>query len=490
MTTSTQPVAASPSFGAPSATDAISAARRIFELQRNARWSVAQTTSAERRRKLVALSEAIGRRRGEIAQAIKEDFGKHPTESEITEIQLVLTELKDAVDKVGRWMRPRRVRTPMHLLGTRSEIRCEPKGVVLIMAAWNYPFALIIAPLIAAVAAGNCAMLRPSEKVPATNRVLARLLADVFEEREVAVIEGDAAVADTLLALPFDHIFFTGSTRVGRIIMAAAAKTLSSVTLELGGKSPAVVDESADVRVAAERIAWGKFISSGQACVAPDYALVHRTLVSEFITTAKRTVAGFYGATEEARAQSPDVARVVDAKSAARLGALIEDAVRRGATVECGGQWDAATRYVAPTILAGVDPDAEIMSDEIFGPVLPVLAYDTPDDACRLIRSRGKPLAMYVFSRRRENVEVLLRNTSAGGTLVNNTLLHLANPYLPFGGVGESGFGAYHGEHGFRAFSHERSVVRQGRFAITHLFYPPYGPRTARLVRWLDYFRS
>jgi aldehyde dehydrogenase (NAD+) len=486
----TTPTSASPTF-APSRSDpAIDAARRIFDLQRGARWQIAQTTAAERRRKLRSLADAIKRHRAAIAQAIKEDFGKHPTETEITEIQLALTEVKEAISNLGRWMRPRRVRTPMHMIGTTSEIRYEPKGVVLIMSAWNYPFALLIAPLVAAIAAGNCAMLRPSEKVPATNRVVARIVGEVFDEREVALIEGDADVAETLLSFPFDHIFFTGSTRVGRIIMAAAAKTLASVTLELGGKSPAIVDETADIVAAAERIAWGKFISAGQACVAPDYVVVHRSVLTAFLDAAKRAVGGFYGPTEEARAKSPDISRVIDAKSAARLGSLIEDAVRRGATVECGGRWDAETRYVAPTILAGVAPDAEVMSEEIFGPVLPVLSYEKIDEVYRLIRSRGKPLAMYVFSRRNDNVESLLRNTSAGGTLVNHTLLHLANPHLPFGGVGESGFGAYHGEYGFRAFSHERSVVHQRWFSLTQMLYPPYGPRTERLVRWLDVFRS
>jgi aldehyde dehydrogenase (NAD+) len=472
------------------AAHAIAEGRRIFALQRAARWRVARSTGAERQRKLRALGDAIGRRRGEIADAIKADFGKHPTETEITEIQLTLTELKDAAANVRRWVKGRRVDTPMHLFGTSSEIRYEAKGVVLIMAAWNFPFALIVAPLIPAIAAGNCCILRPSEKVPATNRVLRHIIAEVFDESEVALVEGNAAVADSLLSLPFDHIFFTGSTHVGQVVMAAAAHTLASVTLELGGKSPAIVDETADVKLAAERIAWGKFLSAGQACVAPDYALVHQSRVAEFVAAAKQTVATFYGETEDARAKSPDIARVIDGRSAERLGALIEDAVRRGATVECGGRWDSSTRYVAPTILSGVGMDAEIMRDEIFGPVLPVLTYANTHELYRIIHSRGKPLAMYIFSRSRKKIEETLRNTSAGGTLVNNTLIHLANPNLPFGGVGESGFGSYHGEFGFQAFSHARAVVQQGRFAVARMLYPPYGPHTDRLVKWLDRFRA
>ena len=487
MTVSTQPEAARLDG---SNDRHVAEAHRLFALQQQARWQTPHRSAEDRRKLLRALRAGIERHRYDIAQAIREDFGKHPTETEITEIQLALTELKDAIANVGRWMRPRRVRTPMHLWGTSSEIRREPKGVTLIMAAWNYPFALIIAPLVPALAAGNRVIMRPSEKVPATNRVVARLIAESFDERDVAMVEGDAVVADALLAMPFDHIFFTGSTRVGRVVMTAAAKTLASVTLELGGKSPAIVDETADISVAAERIVWGKFVSSGQACVAPDYALVHQSRAEEFIAAAKQTLARFYGETEDARAQSADFARVVDARSVDRLGALVEDAVRRGATIEIGGRIDPASRYVAPTILSGVRMDFAIMLDEIFGPVLPIVTYNSADEAYHIVQSRGKPLAMYVFTRNNANLEGVLRNTSAGGTLVNHTLLHLANPNLPFGGVGESGFGAYHGESGFRAFSHERSIVRQGRFTITNLLYPPYGRRTERLVKWLGFIRS
>jgi aldehyde dehydrogenase (NAD+) len=468
----------------------IAEAQRIFALQRRNRWVVAQTTAAERVTKLRALRDAIGRRRNEIAGAIQSDFGKHPTETELTEIQLTLTELKDAISNVRQWMRPRRVGTPLHMFGVRSEIRYEAKGVTLIMAAWNYPFALIVAPLIAAIAAGNCAILRPSEKVPHTNRVLSSIIQDVFHESEVAVVEGDLTTADALLALPFDHIFFTGSTRIGRRVMAAAAQTLASVTLELGGKCPAIVDETADVALAGERIAWGKFISAGQACVAPDYVLVHESKATGFIDAAKGALARFYGDSEDARATSPDLARVIDAASVNRLAQLVEDAVRRGATVECGGRWDAATRYVAPTILSNVAADAEIMADEIFGPVLPVSTYRTAADAYAMIRSRGKPLAMYVFSQSDANVAAMLANTSAGGTLVNDTLIHLANPNLPFGGTGESGSGSYHGEFGFRAFSHERSVVRRGPISFMRMTYPPYGAGVERIIKFLDRLRS
>lgn len=467
-----------------------SALRRIFARQQQHRWTVARSSAAERRRKLRALAASIERHRAEVADAIQADFGKHPLETELTEIQLTLTELRDAVRNVHRWMRRRRVRTPLHLFGTRSEIRYEPKGVVLILAAWNYPFALILAPLIAAVAAGNCAIVRPSEKVPATNAVLARILAEVFDEREVAMVQGDARIAESLLALPFDHIFFTGSTRVGRMVAAAAAQTLASTTLELGGKSPAIVDETADVALAAERVVWGKFVSAGQACVAPDYVLVHQSRAAEFVAAAKRSLAALYGPTESDRAASPDFARVIDSASVARLATLVDDAVARGAVIEAGGLADVAGRYMAPTILSGVDPYSAIMGDEIFGPVLPVLTYRAASEAIDIVRAHGKPLAMYVFSRSRASVEDLIAGTPAGGTLINNTLLHLTNPNLPFGGAGESGSGSYHGEFGFRAFSHERSVVTQGRFSLMRLFYPPYGARTSRMVRLVGWLRS
>jgi aldehyde dehydrogenase (NAD+) len=402
------------------------------------------------------------------------DFRKHRSEAELSEIQLVMTELNEAIARVGDWMRPVGVSTPIHLMGTRSQIRYEPRGVVLIMAAWNYPFALIFAPLVAAVAAGNAVMVRPSERVPATNAVARAILADVFNADELTFVDGDRSTADALLALPFDHVFFTGSTPVGHRIMAASASQLSSVTLELGGKSPAVVDETAAIDKAAARIMWGKFVNAGQTCVAPDYVLVHASKATAFFDACRRTLAGFYGDSPAAQRASSDFCRIIDDGNWTRLAALLADAVRAGAKIEAGGETGEAERYIAPTILSGVAPDAAIMNEEIFGPILPVLTFTSPDDLYRALRGRPKPLALYYFSTDAARIDDLLRHTSAGGTVINNCLIHLLNPNLPFGGVGDSGFGRYHGRYGFETFSHARAVVTQGSLSLGHLFYPPY----------------
>jgi len=479
----TEPVDAPPRRpGAPAAAATTADIDALFARQRAHQWSVRRRTADERVARLRQLKAAIVARREDILDAMHADFRKNRSEAELSEIQLVLNELNAAIAGTPRWMRSAKAATPVHLLGTRSRIQWEPRGVVLIVAAWNYPFALVFAPLVAAVAAGNCAIVRPSEKVPRTTAVAARIVAEVFPTEEVALVRGDRAVAEHLLALPFDHVFFTGSTPVGRRVMAAAAPRLTSVTLELGGKSPAVVDETADVEHAARCIMWGKFVNAGQTCVAPDYALVHESRADAFHEAARRVLDGFYGASEEARQASDDYCRMIDEASCARVASLIEDAVRRGARVETGGRVDVAGRYIAPTILSWVSPDAAIMQDEIFGPVLPVRTYRTQDEAIDELRGRPKPLAMYVFSASDRNVDDFLSRTTAGGTVINNCLIHLVNPNLPFGGVGESGFGCYHGRFGFETFSHARAVLVQGQPRLSQMFYPPY----ARLKQgWL-----
>jgi aldehyde dehydrogenase (NAD+) len=454
--------------------DAISRIERVFANQRTERWRMAATTAAERSERLRRLKRGILARTTELEAALMSDLHKHPAEVELTELQPALGEINHTIKHLSRWMRPQRVAPTLQLLGTRSEIRYEPKGVVLILAPWNYPFGLTINPLVAAIAAGNCVMIKPSEKAPATSRLLAELVRDVFDESEVALFEGDASVAEALLELPFDHVLFTGSTRIGKVVMTAAARHLASVTLELGGKSPVIVDASADIGTAARRVVWGKFINAGQTCVAPDYVLVPDDKRSAFLEAARRAVDASYGTTDEARKASPDFCRMVDDGAFARMQSLVEDAVSRGATVETGGAFDAGERYVAPTILANVAPEMAVMSEEIFGPILPVVPYRTLDEAIDFVRARPKPLALYVFADDRRTVERVLRETSAGGTAVNTVVLHLANPNLPFGGVGESGTGSYHGLFGFRAFSHERAILRQGLLSTVQRFFPPY----------------
>jgi aldehyde dehydrogenase (NAD+) len=465
--------------------------RAVFEAQRAHRWTMARTTVAERIARLKKLKEAILARREALAAAAYADFRKPQAEVELSEVRSVIEELNHTVKHLKRWMKPTRVSTPVMLAGTQSVVRYEPKGVVLIIAPWNYPFALTINPLIAAVAAGNCVVLKPSEKTPHVAAFLETLVRDVFEEREVALLRGGAALGDALLEQPFDHFFFTGNPRIGQKVMAAAAKHLASVTLELGGKSPVIIDKTADVKAAAERLMWGKFLNAGQTCIAPDYVYVHASREREFVEHAKRTLASFYGETEPQRRESPSLARLVDDGAFQRVRDVLDRTVAAGARVETGGQVDPATRYVAPTLLSGVQPDMAVMEGEIFGPLLPVMTYERLESVYAHIAAGGKPLALYVFSQDRKVVEDIFQHTTSGGAVVNNVLLHIANPNLPFGGVGMSGLGHYHGHYGFKTFSHERAVVVQKLPSAAFLFFPPYDGKglkglAARLTRWLE----
>jgi len=454
----------------------------IFERQRARRRAMAKRPAAERIQTLRRLRAAIVEKREALAGAIFQDFHKPRAEVELSEVHPTLEEIDHAIANLEDWMAPKPVAGTALLAGTRSELRYEPKGVVLILAPWNYPFNLSVVPLVGAIAAGNCVILKPSEKTPATARFLSDLVREVFDECEVAALEGDAELARALLELPFDHVFFTGSTEIGRQVMAAAAKHLTSVTLELGGKSPAIVDRSADLAAAARSIAWGRLLNAGQTCIAADHAWVHESVERELLSHLRAEVSAFYGVTEEARQASPDFARVIDDRSFARLKDLVERTVAQGATVEIGGRFDAASRYVAPTVLSGVTAEAPLMEAEIFGPVLPVLRYCEREEVYSAIERQGKPLVLYVFARHRRTVEEVLASTSSGGAVVNNVFLQFVNPNLPFGGVGPSGLGSYHGVFGFRAFSHERSVIVQRWPAMTRVLFPPYGAKRSQLI--------
>ncbi|OJH35135.1 aldehyde dehydrogenase family protein [Cystobacter ferrugineus] len=457
--------------------------QETFERLRARRWEQARTSAKQRVARLRKLREAIVARREELYQALYADFRKPAAEVESTEVLVVLMELDHALKHVAQWMKPRRAATPLLLAGTRSQVRYEPKGVVLIISPWNYPFQLTLAPLVAAVAAGNCVCIKPSEKTPHTAQVMARLIQDVFDPSEVVVVQGGAAESQALLELPFDHFFFTGGARVGRKVMEAAARHLAGVTLELGGKSPAVVDNTADLKATAERLVFGKFINAGQTCVAPDYVMVPAAREEELLGHLREAIEHAYGKTEEARRASADFCRMVDDAQFSRVNGLLERSVAQGARVALGGTVDAASRYIAPTLLADVKPETAIMEEEIFGPVLPVLRYDTLDDAVRFIREGSKPLALYIFSQDDATVERLLADTTAGGTCVNTVVMHLTSAELPFGGVGESGLGNYHGEFGFRTFSHERAVLHQGPLFLLKNFFPPYAGRAGKLGR-------
>jgi aldehyde dehydrogenase (NAD+) len=446
---------------------------RIYELQQKRRAAVGQTTAAQRIEKLHKIERAMLAHRDEIRAAMWADYQKPVPEVDLSEIFPVVSEARHARRHLRRWMKPHRVSTPLSLLGSRSKIVYEPKGVVLIISPWNFPFNLTLGPLVGAVGAGNCAIIKPSEMTPHSSACMKKIMAEIFDESEVAFIEGDAQVAEALLKKRFDHIFFTGSPRVGRIVMKAAAEYLTSVTLELGGKSPVIVDRTANLDEAAKKIAWGKCFNSGQVCIAPDYLLVDEKVREPFLEKLRAQIAEIGG--EGSRGL------LVTSAYAARIRELLEDALRRGAKVVAGGEFK--ERDFPVTVLENVSPEATMMQQEIFGPLLPVSTYRTMDEALRTIEQREKPLVLYLFSRDRRVIRDVVGRTTAGGTAINETLINFFQLYLPFGGVGESGVGKSHGFFGFEAFSNARGILSQPtRFSSIQLMYPPYNRFKQKIV--------
>jgi aldehyde dehydrogenase (NAD+) len=407
--------------------------------------------------------------------ALHADLRKPDIEGFLMDIGIVATDIAQMRRKLRSWMKPERVPTPLALQPGKSYLVREPLGVVLVIAPWNYPVQLVVAPLAAAFAAGNVAVVKPSELTPHTSALLARLLAASFEPDVVACVEGGVPETTALLAERFDHILYTGNARVARIVMQAAAKHLTPVTLELGGKSPCIIDADCDLETSARRIAWGKFVNSGQTCIAPDYVLVHRSREEELVNLLAKQIRAFYGDDPQ---KSPDFARVVSEQHVDRLAKLLESG-----SVAAGGKVDRADRYVAPTILRNVSPDSPAMQDEIFGPILPILPIDDVDEAIRFVNGREKPLALYVFTNRDEVEERVLAQTSAGGVSVNAVAWHAGNPNLPFGGVGESGMGSYHGRFGFETFSHRKPVLKKSTRVDPKMAYPPYTRLKKALIK-------
>ena len=414
-----------------------------------------------------------------LTDALQSDLGKSPTEAWSTEIGFTVNQIRQAIGNLSRWSAPRKVRVPLKMRPGRAYITPQPLGAVCIIAPWNYPLQLTLAPLVAALAAGNTAVVKPSELAPATESVLSAHL-EHFVGDHVAVVTGGADTVTELLTHRFDHIFYTGNGRVGRIVMSAAARHLTPVTLELGGKSPAVVTANADVDVAARRIAWGKFINAGQTCVAPDHVLVERSVRDRFVDQLRHSINRFFG---DDPIESADYGRIVNAHHLDRLMRLLDDPGAGQLVV--GGNADPTTRYLAPTVLLDTAEDSALMDDEIFGPILPVISFEHLDEAIDAIGSRPHPLALYVFSRDRHETASVLERTVSGGALVNHTLLHLAVDDLPFGGVGDSGMGAYHGIAGFDTFSHLRSVYHRPTKPDPKIMYPPYGALKRRILRRL-----
>lgn len=445
----------------------------LLEKQREF-FGTGQTKAAEfRLDQLKRLKQAVIQRQDAIVAAAKADLGRPEFEAYF-EIATV-GEIKLALKRLKAWMKPKCVLTSLNQFPAAAWIQPEPLGVVLIIGPWNYPFQLMISPLVGAIAAGNCAVLKPSELAPHTSKVVAELIQATFDPTYITVVEGDVETSQQLLAEKFDHIFFTGGTRIGKVIMAAAAKHLTPVTLELGGKNPCIVDVDVRLDYTAKRIVWGKFINAGQTCVAPDYLLVDRRIKAELLQQMKQAVRAFYG---EDPAQSADYARIINQRHFSRLSALLH-----AGKVVVGGQTHREDRYIAPTVLDEVIWDDPIMQEEIFGPILPVLAYSDLDEAIAHINERPKPLALYFFSRNSKKQRQILQSTSSGGVCLNDTVMQFAAWALPFGGVSDSGMGTYHGQAGFETFSHFKSVLKKPFWLDATWRYAPYSGKLNFLKR-------
>ncbi|MFN3757106.1 MAG: aldehyde dehydrogenase [Flavobacterium sp.] len=435
---------------------------------------------AKRKELLKKLLKVIQNREKEIEGALFKDFSKPPFETFITEFNYVISDLKHTIKQLNTWAKPKKVTPSLFNFPSSEFIYNEPYGKVLIISPWNYPFQLAICPLVAAIAAGNTVVLKPSEISYHTSELLSQIISEVFDVKEAIVILGGVELTQKELKKKWDYIFFTGSTRVGKIIALEAAKNLTPCTLELGGKSPCIVDETANIDIAAKRIVWGKFLNAGQTCVAPDYILVHATQKFDLVQKLKNEILQFYGENPQ---ESPDFARIINKDHWNRLLDLID----KKKIIE-GGINDDWTRYIAPTLIDEPEMNDPIMQEEIFGPILPIISYSTFEDIEKVISQNEKPLALYVFSENKEFSETIIRKFSFGGGCVNDCIMHLVNHRLPFGGIGNSGMGAYHGKHGFETFSHKKAIVKRGTSLDIPLRYAPYNKRMKwkKFLQWFS----
>jgi aldehyde dehydrogenase (NAD+) len=445
-----------PSSGSNKEQNVFAEIKRIFALQRDHQWEMKTSTAEQRKAKLQKLKSAVEAHGDEIVAAVQQDVRKPEAEIRVTEYAGVMANIDRNIDGLGEWMQPVEV-VPSMNENDRAKIVYEARGVCLVLGPWNFPLGLALGPLAAAVAAGNSCIVKLSDLCPATARVAAKIISEAFDEKEVALIEGDVDVATALLELPFNHIFFTGSTRVGKLVMAAAAKNLATVTLELGGKSPVIVDDTADMQKIAADLAAAKQFNGGQACISPDYLFIREEqkdqLVSEFQARVRENLY-----TDDGQINKESISQIVNPRNFSRVKKLFDDAVAKGATVAVGGILEEDDRTIHPTLLTDVTPDMLIMQEEIFAPIVPVMTYDDIDDVVKYIEERDKPLAMYIYSDNQDVIDKLLNETSSGGVTVNGFFSHYLENRLPFGGVNQSGMGSYHGFFGFKAFSHERAI--------------------------------
>jgi len=453
---------------------------KLFNKQKANQFVVANSTYKQRIKKLNILKKAIEfTYRDKLKKALIKDLKRHPSEVDLLDIYPTISEIKLAKKHLKHWMSKQRVETPLFLIGSSSWYRYEPKGVCLIISPFNFPYLLTFGPLVSAIAAGNTVILKPSEMTPNCSNIMQQIVEDIFEEDEVALVQGEIETSTELLKLPFNHIFFTGSTTVGKIVMKSAADHLTSVTLELGGKSPVIIDETANLKATAKRVAWGKLFNSGQACIAPDYILIKKSIKDEFINLLKEQIKVFYGSDIS---KSSSFSRIVNKKNFNRIKNLIEDAKSKGATIVLGDSYNAEDNYIDPTIMTDLPEDAHILHHEIFGPVLPILTYKNIDEAIQYINSKEKPLALYIYSQNKKQINHVLSNTRAGSSAINNNVLQFGNHNLPFGGSNTSGIGKSHGFFGFQEFSNMRSVLKQNFKGPSENVFPPYNNAKQKLI--------
>ena len=464
--------------------------QEIFQLQAATALRLRQSTWQERVAKIRKLREAVIARTEDWYRAAQADFGKPAGEVDLAEILPVCLEANDAIRNLKKWMKPQRVRPTLLTLGTRSHVQYVPRGRCLIIGPFNYPVNLTLGPLVSAIAAGNTAIIKPSELTPHLSALISEVVREVFSPDEVAIFQGDVQLAAELQKLPFDHVFFTGSPAIGKHVMAAAASHLASVTLELGGKSPTIVDASADLRLAAKNIMWAKFANAGQTCIAPDHVYVHHSVKNEWVQCCREELEKAYGHDLQQQLDSPHLARIVNPRHTARINSLLDDAKALGARVLTGGKGVTESCFVQPTLLDQTPHNARVMHEEIFGPLLPVIGYNALDDVIAAINAEPKPLALYIYSRNRADIAKVLQQTASGGACVNHALVQFLHGRLPFGGVNNSGIGNAHGHYGFKAFSHERGVVQTQLPLAATLFGAGEVPQLVRKalragLRWL-----
>ena len=445
------------------------------------------SSARTRIKKLKKLKEIILKNRVKIKEALKKDFKKNPSEVDLTEIFPVVSEINFTINNLRKWMKDEYVRTPLTLLGSKSFIRYEAKGVVLIITPWNFPINLSFISLINAVSAGNSVLIKPSEITSETSYVIKDIIEESFDEKEVSVVLGGVDLAKEILKLKFNHILFIGSPTIGSEVMKSASVHLSSVTLELGGKSPTVIDKNCDLNKAAKRVVWAKLINNGQVCIAPDYVLIHEDIKNKFIKLVINNIKKFYGDNVN---NSESYCRIVNKNHFKRLKNLIDDSLKKNSKILYGGKTDSNENYIEPTLIENIDKDSKIFNEEIFGPILPIFTFKKIDEAIRFINKKNKPLALYIFSSDNKNISKVLGETSSGGVCINHNTLHYSNYNLPFGGIGNSGFGRCHGEFGFKELSNKKSIFKQFMpFSPTDILIPPYNSFKQKIINLiLKYF--